>query len=330
MLKKTDFFVRKLKYSLPPKRKVKFEFKEKKYETTIGYTEKQNFQEFIQSFFNQNYTKLNADNFEIMRENKFISKGNLVNESSLKECFKIIPFELNREEFCKQNNYPIQILNFGFKYTGDYIEEKNMGENFFNYLKKKLDPKKYYLEKEELKEKEHIIKSSYNTTVSKLLDDKFFQEMKDMPNSGYDRMGKFIVGVYDKQFYKQFTSNLLTHIFNLNNVNLDNQKLLVEIDYNLKGIYSPETILDLIVRKSDNSFILPVTFAKHTNDILGYKKFLEWYLMTNNDIATVYTKKNNKQINPSIEKRISNLKKIDLGKFLIFSYKIQINFIIFI
>jgi len=322
MLRKPDFFVRKVKYSLPPKRKVRFEFREKKYESTIIYGEKQNFQEFIQSFFNQNHPKLNADNFDLIRNNKTISKGNLVNESCLKETFKIVPFELNREEFHIKNNYPVEILNLGFKLNGDYIEEKNLGGNFFYYLKKKIDPKKYSVEREELKEKEHVIQTSYNTSISNLLEHNFFKKMKDLPNSGYDKMGKFIVGVFDKQFYKQFTASLVSHIVNLNSKNLNNEKLQVDIDYNLKGIYTPEAIVDLLVKKTDDSFMLPITFGRHNNDIKGYKHFLEWYLMTNKEIATVQTEKNDKEIKPSIEKRITKLKKIDLGNILLIYSKI--------
>jgi len=321
MIKRPDFFTRKLKYTMPAKRKVKFEYKEKKYESNLGYNERMNFQEFIGSFFNENHKILNPDDFEIVRKNKFISKGNIVYETSLKEPFKIIPFELNREKFHVDNKYPIEILNFGFTTSGQYLEPNQVGSNFFNYLKHKIDPKRYVIEKDEIKEKEHIIKSSYNSSVSYLLEQKFYKKMKELPKSGYDKMGKFIVGVYDKEFYKQFTLDLISHILKLNSIteNYLEKKFTINVDFCLKGIYTPQANIDLMIKKEDESFMLPITFAKHTNDIKNYKKFLEWFLMTNKEISTVNLEKNEHEIQPSLEKRINNIKKTDLGNFSNFS-----------
>ncbi len=337
MLKKPDFFVRKLKYSLPPNRKLRLEFNTRKYETSVSSTDKSNFQEFLAAFLTQN--KVNsqaAENYEVIRNNKLISKANLVNECSLRETFKIVPFELNREKFHLEYNLPAQGLNLGFSPYGQYLDEKDLGSNFFVYLKSKIDPLRYEVRRDLVAEKTHEIKSSYNTAVSRLLEQQFYRKMKDVPNSGYEKMGKFIVGVFDKQFYKQFIANTLTHILDINssNTNLNAnasssnskmfgfdsaaEKLLVEIDFALKGIMTPEAHLDLLIRKDDYSVMLPITFAKHTNDILNYKKFMEWFLMTGKAIASEHIEKNEKQIKPSIENRLVKLKKVDVGKFLIF------------
>jgi len=327
MLKRPDFFVRKIKYTLPPKRKLRFEFNTKKYETSVYFSEKQNFQDFLQAFLTESSKNLKADNFEIIRNNKLISKANLVKESSLKQTFKITPFELNREKFHVETNMPVQAFNFGFDIYGQYLDEKDLGSNFFVYLKNKIDPKFYEAQKDLIAEKSHEIKTSYNTAVSKLLEHKFYMKMKDVPNSGYEKMGKFIVGVFDKQFYKQFMSSVLTHVLELNsnsnsNKNALDNKFLVDIDFMLKGIFCPETNLDLLVRKEDYSLMLPITFVKHTNDILNYKKFMEWFLMTGKDIAIENVGKNEKEFKPTIEQRLAKLKKTDVGKngFLLIYY----------
>lgn len=331
MLKKPDFFVRKVKYSLPPKRKLRFEFNAKKYETSVPYSEKSNFQEFLQTFLTQNNPNLQADNYEIIRNNKVISKVNLVSECSLKETFKVLPFELNREKFYLDNNLPIPALNCGFSPYGQYSDEKDLGSNFFLYLKHKIDPKRYEVQKDLLAEKTHEIKTSYNTAVSRLLEHKFYKKMKELPNSGYEKMGKFIVGIFDRQFYKEFTANMITHMLQINSMNNTNantkfglssassDKFLVEIDFALKGIFTPETNLDLLIRKDDYSLMLPITFARHTNDILNYKKFLEWYLMTGKDIAIENIEKNENEIKPTIEKRLAKFKKNDIGNWIFYN-----------
>lgn len=334
MLKKPDFFVRRVKYSLPPNRKLRLEFEEKKYETKIVFNDKQNLQEYLQTFLSQKSRILKADDFEIVRNDKIISKANVVNDLTLKHALKIVPFELNREKFHIENNIPIQAMNFGFNLSGQYLEEKDLGSNFFVYLKHKIDPKRYEIQKDLIAEKTHEIKASYNTAVSKLLEQRFYKKMKDMPNSGYDKMGKFIVGIFDSQFYKQLMSNVVTHVldinynstntnnkmnFNSNIKNAVNNKFLVDIDFAMKGIFTPEVNLNLLVRKEDFSIMLPITFARHTNDILNYKKFMEWFLMTGKDIATQNIEKNEKQIKPTFEERLAKLKKTNVGKKNLFN-----------
>lgn len=332
MIKKPDYFVRKLKYAYPTRRNVKFEFQEKTYESKLGFNDRSNYQEFMQSFFNEKFkNKFNSDNFEILRENKYINKSNLLRETSLKQPFKIVPFELNRDRFLEENNYTPDVLNLGFTIGAKYEDEKQLYCNFFNYLKLKIDPRRYSVPLELVKEKEHIIKLSFNTSISSLLQQKFYLKMKEIPNSGYDKMGKFIVGIFDKVYYKQFTANMLSHMFDLNNKNknTDNGSIgssksqnkgafQVEIDYLLKGSFTPEYKADLLIRNSDDSFLLPITYGKHTNEIKNYKQLLEYFLSTPRPICTNDEKKNTTLIKPSLEERIAKLKKIKIGSYYIY------------
>ena len=310
MNKRSEFFTRKLKYTFPSRRKINFLFQDKKCESSLGYNEKIKYHDLIQSFFKDNYKKLKAENFDVIRQNRYIPKGNYIDESSLKKPFKIIPMEITKDEFLYKNNYPIHTVNYGFALGGRYEDEKKLHCNFFNYLSLKIDPKKYEISNDILNQ-EHIIKTTFNTGVSNLLEKNFYKKMENTPNSGFDKVGKFIVGVFDKEYYKQFSANLISHMLEKNN---SNNKLTVDIDYLLKGLYTPEYNVDLMIRNPDDSLMFPVTFTNHLNEIKNYKKFLEEYFCIQHPICESNEAKNKKQIIPNVDIRIQKLGRKSLGK----------------
>lgn len=308
MIKGSDNFLRRLKYKYPTSRKIRFEFKNKVYESSLGFHNKLNFNEFIQNFFDENHKDLKAENFEITRENKFIEKSNLVNESCLKETFNIVTMEISRNEILKNEKKKKKGFEQGFEFSGNYEKNLPMHSNFFLYLSKTLDKKRYEIPEKFLEDKEKKIETSYNSPLSKELNTRFFYQMKKIPNSGYDQINKFVYGVYDKDYYKHFNFSLLNHFIEINKENMIHP-LKVDIDYNLTGLLAPERQIDLMLRRLDNSFLLPISFANHVNDISNYKKFLQGH--------KIYSEENNnlkeKKMNQQIEDKLKNFKG-NLGK----------------
>jgi hypothetical protein len=46
---------------------------------------------------------------------------------------------------------------------------------------------------------------------------------------------------------------------------------------------TPQRQIDLMIRNLDNSFLLPISFAGHSNDVLNYNKLLKNHNILNND-----------------------------------------------
>mgnify|MGYP000984360993 CR=1 FL=1 len=306
MIKRPDIFARRLKYIYPLKRKIKFEFNKKIYESSIGFNNKTNFNEFIQNFFEENHKDLQAENYEIIRGDKFIEKSNLITESSLKETFKIIPMEISKNEIFKKKKLNKNKFNRGFDFSGFYEKDFSTHTNFFLYLSNVLEKKRYEIPENFMENKEKTINTSYNAPLDKELNSLFYTVMKNIPNSGYEQMNKFTFGVHDKDYYKQFNFSLMNYLIELNKPNMasssnPNNDLNVDIDFNLTGFMAPEKQIDLMVRKLDNSFLLPITFANHSDDILNYKK----YMLQNNFYKKFLNVKKNKIIR-NVSERVKN------------------------
>jgi hypothetical protein len=239
---------------------IKCHYNNLQYEFDIPENDKITFKDILDNFGTNYFEEIKTfKNFQIFRK-EYIDLNQKIKEFKLDEPFLIYDFELTKKSFLNRTKKPeISSLEFPniFLYELYQNQKKtfpinlipnmtdvvlkdlaknvfNKESNFFNYLLNKFDKK--FAATTELLNKFDKINNSFETEDNR-------------------------INISNQNTYKQFLVELFSPFVEYRN--LSNNKFIIDFDYLHSGIDTEEFKSDLILKSTDDNFILPVSIIKN-------------------------------------------------------------------
>jgi hypothetical protein len=252
---------------------VKCQYNNLQYDFEVPAEKKVTFKDVLNDF-GANYFEVNKTfkNFEVFKDDQVNLNQNVHDFNLQDNLFTVFDFELNKKSFLtKTKGNMIHMFEFPQIYLYElYLYEtkplplrllpnvtnvllKDIARNIYN----KESNFFYYLLK---KYKRHWVSDEY---FNKINDTAFNIENVERTESNR-------IAITDTNSYKQFLIEILSPFVDYRNTTIENEKdkLSIDMDYFISGIDTDEYKCDLVIKNTNNKFLLPINII-NTFDTKG-------------------------------------------------------------